>query len=88
MLPSLQTAAGKSNVKLKPPYMAAEDFSFYQEKVPGFFFFLGGLPRGADPLKATPHHSSDFYIDESGFILGAKAFCQLVFDYGNMTKSN
>lgn len=86
MLPSLQTAAGKSNVKMKPPYMAAEDFSFYEEKVPGFFFFLGGLPKGADPLKAPPHHSSDFYIDESGFIVGAKAFCQLVFDYSNMTK--
>jgi len=86
MLPSLQAAAGKSNVKLKPPYMAAEDFSFYQEKIPGFFFFLGGLPKGADPLTAPPQHSSDFYIDESGFIVGAKAFCQLVFDYENMAK--
>jgi amidohydrolase len=84
MLPSLQTAAGKGNVILKPPYMAAEDFSFYEEKVPGFFFFLGGLPKGNDPLKAPPHHSSDFYIDESGFIVGAKAFCQLVFDYPSL----
>jgi len=87
MVPSLQAAVGKENVILKPPYMGAEDFSFYEEKIPGFFFFLGGLPKGADPLKAPPHHSSDFFIDESGFILGAKAFCHLVFDYSNLKGS-
>ncbi|MFI5155532.1 MAG: amidohydrolase [Chitinophagales bacterium] len=86
MLPSLQAVAGKSNVILRPPIMGAEDFSFYQEKIPGFFFFLGGMPKGGDPLKAPPHHTPDFFIDESGFILGVKAFCQLVFDYPNLPK--
>jgi len=59
----------------------SEDFSFYQQKVPGFFFFLGGMPKGGDPLTAPPHHTADFYIDESGFVLGVKAFCHLVVDY-------
>jgi amidohydrolase len=81
MLSSLQSAAGSDNVILKPPVMGAEDFSFYEEKVPGFFFFLGGMPKGEDPLKAPSHHTPDFYIDESGFALGVKAFCHLVMDY-------
>ena len=83
MLPSLQTVAGKTNVELRPPVTGAEDFSFFEQKVPGIFFFLGGMPKGADPLKAPSHHTPDFYIDESGFKLGVKAFCYLVFDYEN-----
>jgi len=81
MLPSLKAAAGETNVMLKPAVTGAEDFSFYQEKVPGLFFFLGGMPRGADPLKTAAHHTPDFYIDESGFSLGVKALCYLTLDY-------
>jgi len=83
MLPSLQKTAGAENVMLKPPVTGAEDFSFYQEKVPGMFIFLGGMPKGADPLKAPSHHTPDFYIDESGFTLGIKALCNLTLDYMN-----
>jgi amidohydrolase len=81
MLPSLQRTAGDSNVILKPPVTGGEDFSFYQQKVPGIFFFLGGMPKGGDPITAPSHHTPDFYIDESGFLLGVKAFCHLVVDY-------
>ncbi len=81
MLPTLQATAGKDNVMLKPPVTGAEDFSFYEEKVPGLFFFLGGMPKGGDPLTAPSHHTPDFYIDESGFTLGVKALCNLTLDY-------
>ena len=81
MLPSLQHTAGAENVLLRPPVTGAEDFSFYEEKVPGIFFFLGGMPKGGDPLKAPSHHTPDFYIDESGFTLGVKALCNLTLDY-------
>jgi amidohydrolase len=82
MLPSLEEAAGgENNVMVMVPATGAEDFSKYQEKVPGFFFFLGGLPKGKAPSEAAPHHTPDFYIDESGFIVGVKAFCKLVVDY-------
>jgi amidohydrolase len=81
MLPTLQQTAGAANVLLKPPVTGAEDFSFYQEKVPGLFIFLGGMPKGGDPLKAPSHHTPDFYIDESGFTLGVKALCNLTLDY-------
>lgn len=82
MLPSIQAAAGKDNVLETDWTTGAEDFSFYGDKAPSFFFFLGGMPTGQDPSKAAPHHTPDFYIDDSRLDLGIKVFCQLVFDYG------
>lgn len=61
----------------------SEDFCFYGAKVPSFFFFLGGMKPGQDPRSVAPHHTADFYIDESGFKLGVKAFCHLVIDYAD-----
>ena len=86
MLPSLQRTAGADNVMLKPAVLGAEDFSFYQQKAPGLFFFLGGMPKGGDPKTAPSHHTPDFYIDESGFKLGVKALSNMVLDYMNMVK--
>ncbi|MCX2450535.1 amidohydrolase [Pedobacter sp. PLR] len=86
MLPSLQATAGADHVRLKPPVTGAEDFSFYQEKVPGLFIFLGGMPKGQDPLKAPSHHTPDFFIDESGFGLGVEALSNLALDYMNLKK--
>lgn len=86
MLPSLRKTAGTENVLLKPASTGAEDFSFYQQKTPGLFFFLGGMPKGKDPKKVASHHTPDFYIDESGFKLGVKALTNLVFDYMAMSK--
>jgi amidohydrolase len=81
MLPTLQQTAGTDNVMLRAPVTGAEDFSFYEEKVPGIFFFLGGMPKGGNPQTAPSHHTPDFYIDESGFALGVKALCNLALDY-------
>lgn len=86
MLPSLQSTAGAANVKLKPPVTGAEDFSFYQEKVPGLFFFLGAMPKGNDPLKTASHHTPDFFLDESSFNLGVKSLVNLTLDYMAMKK--
>lgn len=81
MLPSLFKAAGKENVVEAKPITGAEDFSFYAQRVPSMFFFLGGMPPGQDPLTAPPHHTPDFYIDESGFVIGIRALCHLTLDY-------
>ena len=86
MLPSLEKAAGKDNVSETVWTTGAEDFSFYGDKAPAFFFFLGGMPKGFDPHKAAPHHTPDFYIDDSQLYVGIKAFCQLVFDYAKIKK--
>lgn len=81
MLPSLQKTAGTENVRLKAAVTGAEDFSFFQEKVPGLFFFLGGMPKGVNPLTAPSHHTPDFFIDDSGLLLGVKALANLALDY-------
>ncbi|WP_373056823.1 amidohydrolase [Zunongwangia sp. H14] len=81
MLPSLQKVAGSENVQLVKATTGGEDFSFFQEKVPGLYFFLGGKPLNS--TEAAPHHTPDFYIDESGLLLGVKAMSQLAIDYLN-----
>jgi amidohydrolase len=81
MLPSFQKSAGKENVIVIPVRAGSEDFSFYQEKVPGLFFFIGGLSKGKDIRSAAPLHTSEMVIDESGLKTGIVAFCNLVFDY-------
>ncbi|MCX2573303.1 amidohydrolase [Pedobacter sandarakinus] len=86
MLPSMKATAGAENVMLKPPVTGAEDFSFFQEKVPGLFVFLGGMRKGKDPLKTASHHTPDFYLDESGFVLGVKLLANLTLDYMSMKK--
>jgi amidohydrolase len=83
-LPALQVAAGRENVIPTHWYTGAEDFSYYGTKAPSFFFYLGGMPKGNDPAKAPAHHTADFYIDESGFDVGVKAFCELVFNYASL----
>lgn len=81
MLPTLQRVAGEGNVDIIAPITGAEDFSFYQEQVPGLFYFIGGCPAGSDPSKAAPHHTPDFYVDDSGMLLGMKAMTALTLDY-------
>jgi amidohydrolase len=81
MVPSLEKAAGIGNVFEKEWTTGAEDFSFFGEKAPSFYFFLGGMKKGADPSKVAGHHTPDFYIDDSMLDVGVKAFCNIVFDY-------
>ena len=83
MLPSLENVAGKENVKLMKATTGGEDFSYFQEVVPGIYFFLGGMDPNMQSKGAFPHHTPDFKIDESGMLLGVKAFTQLTLDYLN-----
>lgn len=81
MLPTLQQAAGAGNVQLIPATTGAEDFSFYAQKIPGLFFFLGVLPKGKKPTEAAPHHTPEFFVDENGLKLGIETFILLVHNY-------
>lgn len=87
-LASLQKAAGTSNVQTQAWTTGAEDFSFFGEKAPAFFFYLGGMPKGGDPVKAPGHHTPDFFIDDSRLDVGIKAFCNIVFDYPKTQVTN
>ena len=81
MLPSLEKAAGKDNVYETEWTTGAEDFSYFGENTPSFFFNVGGMPKGKNPQDAAPHHTPDFFIDDSRLDVGVKAFCNIVFDY-------
>ncbi|NNL09346.1 MAG: amidohydrolase [Croceitalea sp.] len=82
MLPTLQRAAGADNVVTQKAVTGAEDFSYFQREVPGFYFFLGGMTPGT--TESYPHHTPDFKIDDAGMLLGVKAMTGLTLDYLNM----
>jgi len=63
------------------PYltMGAEDFSYYLQKIPGCFFFIGSALPDKE-LMSVPHHCSHFDIDERALLVGTSSFVQLIFD--------
>jgi amidohydrolase len=85
MLPTLEETAGEENVKLINAITGAEDFSFFQNEIPGLYFFIGGKAPGRE---ASGHHTPDFYIDESGLKLGVRTMSNLVIDYMDQTAGN
>lgn len=67
---------GEDNVKIKPADMGGEDFSYYVDKVPGTFFWVGG---GNPDLNAIyPHHHPKFDVDEKSMLLIGKVFISAV----------
>jgi len=64
-----------------PPLTASEDFAFYQEKVPGLYFFVGAAPKGSDPAKVEPSHSPRFNPDEGMLPVGVRAMAGAALDY-------
>ncbi len=86
MIPSFSSAIGEDNVIITPAVTGAEDFSFFAEQIPSLYYFVGGKPLDVSPIDAAPHHTPDFYIDESGLITGVKAISQLAVDYLNQSQ--
>ena len=80
---SLKKALGENQVVEMQAVTGAEDFSAFQEKVPGFYFFLGGLIQGNNPKDAPSHHTPEFMVDDAGLIYGVKAMVQLSLDFLN-----
>ena len=81
MLPSLKRINGQENVHFMNAITGAEDFSFFQKEVPGLYFFIGGAQKGTDLKKAAPHHTPDFYVDDSAMLTGVKSMTILALDY-------
>ncbi|MBD8490216.1 amidohydrolase [Echinicola sp. CAU 1574] len=84
MVPTLQLVAGAENLIYHDPITGAEDFSYFQMEAPGLFIFLGGMSKGEDPADVAAHHTPDFFIDESGLLLGVRALSYLTLDYMEM----
>ena len=87
-LASLEKAVGKENLTESNWVTGAEDFAFYGAKAPAFFFNVGGMPKGKNRKDAAPHHTPDFYIDDSQLDVGIKAFANIVFDYQPLARAH
>jgi len=81
MTASLQRVAATEFNPTAPAMTVSEDFSLYQQKVPGLFFFLGITPRDADPAKVAANHSPRFSVDEGALITGVRALASVAVDY-------
>lgn len=78
MLPTLINLIGDNNVRQIKPQMVAEDFSYYCQKIPGFFFFLG--VKNPDLETMAPLHNPYFSPDERSLFLGIKIMSHLLLD--------
>jgi amidohydrolase len=80
-MPTLQWAAGKAGVAPIKPITASEDFSFFQQEVPGVFFFLGIAPDNTPVDQTAPNHSPYFQVNEKALENGVRALTGLALDY-------
>jgi len=81
MIPTLERVAGKENVYEINAITGAEDFSYFQNEVPGLFFFLGGTPLDMKESEAPSHHTPFFIVDDASMKLGVKALSNLAVDF-------
>jgi amidohydrolase len=72
---------GAEHVKETNVITASEDYSFFAQKIPSVFFFVGITPADQDPLLAPSNHSDFFYLDERGIPVAMHAMTQVVLDY-------
>ncbi|HET6264137.1 MAG TPA: amidohydrolase [Usitatibacter sp.] len=80
-VPVLERVAGAANVGVVDKICAAEDFSFYQKAVPGFFLRVGCRRPEAGLAAAAPNHSPRFFVDERCLKLGVRSLCALALDW-------
>ena len=83
MLPTLSQIVGEEMIYRSERTTGAEDFSFFSQKVPGFYFFLGVNKLDADPLTTPGNHSPFFYVDDGALPVGVKALSHLTIEYLN-----
>jgi amidohydrolase len=81
ILPTLQRVVGAEHVKESNVITASEDYSFFAQKIPSVFFFVGITPADQDPLQAPSNHSDFFFLDERGIPVAMHAMTQVVLDY-------
>lgn len=81
MVPTMQRTAGAENAIVSKPVTGAEDFSFFQEKVPGLYVWVGGKPLDVSEQDSPAHHTPEFYVDDSGMKLGVKLLTNFTLDY-------
>jgi len=81
MTSTLRRVAGEGRVYQVPPSTTAEDFSRYQQRIPGLFLFLGIADPEADPMTVAPNHSPFFNPHEGALPLGVRLLANLAVDW-------
>ncbi len=87
-VPVLKRIAGDGTVGVCPKTCGAEDFAYFQQEVPGVFFFIGCTPKDQDCKYAPSNHSPRFYVDESGLKVGVKSLAALALDWLSANAKN
>lgn len=86
MVPALQKASDGNAVETFVNQAASEDFSYFSEKVPGLYVFLGATPKDQDPLKAASNHNPGFFVDEATLTTGVRSHVEFVLGYADYAK--
>ena len=78
MVPTLERILGKDRVREAPPITGAEDFSYFAQVVPGFYFRLGVVPDGK---VSGGHHTPTFYAADESVPIAMRLMTSLVVDF-------
>ena len=81
MIPALKRVTAQSGLRVQPRTMVAEDFSYFQQQIPGMFYFVGVTPKNEDMANAAPNHSPRFFVDESALLPGMRSLAALTLDF-------
>ncbi len=81
-----ERVAGKDHVVQNDLTTGSADFSFYQQQVPGLFFFLGVTAQDKDPQQAAANHSDRFLIDDTALTTGVRSMVHLAVEYMEQNK--
>jgi amidohydrolase len=88
MLPTLEWAAGEGNVIEHELITGAEDFSYYEQRIPGLYLMLGVNEEGVAPGEAASNHSPLFHVNEDALIVGVRTLVGFALDYAAVTGAN
>lgn len=83
MLPTMERITGKNNVRLIQPFMAADDYAYFAQRCPSFFFSLGTTKPGTN---SGSLHTSTFMGDDGAIEVGIKTISAMVVDFLAMEK--
>ncbi|HEX9707833.1 MAG TPA: amidohydrolase [Steroidobacteraceae bacterium] len=78
LVPTLERLVGPDNIRQVPPMTGAEDFSYFANVVPGFYFRLGVVPEGRT---SGGHHTPTFYADDAAVPIAMRLMTSVVLDY-------
>lgn len=78
MIPTLMRVLGKENVKVLPPVMGGEDFAYFSNLIPGFYYRLGTTKPGTT---SGGVHTPTFTADDAAVAVGMRVMSNLVIDY-------